>query len=114
VAEIAALHLPHAGLAYLSACDTTVTSAELADEAVHITAAFQLAGYRHVIGTLWPIDDDAARTIARDVYTHLTNHSTTAPDAASSANALHHATRRMRAARPAAPTLWAAHLHAGT
>jgi CHAT domain-containing protein/tetratricopeptide (TPR) repeat protein len=114
VTEIAALHLDHVGLAYLSACDTTVTSAALADEAVHITAAFQLAGYQHVIATLWPINDDAARAIARDVYTHLTNHSTTAPDIASSAHALHHATRRMRATRPAVPTLWAAHLHAGT
>jgi tetratricopeptide (TPR) repeat protein len=114
VTEIAALRLGHAGLAYLSACDTTVTSAALADEAVHITAAFQLAGYQHVIGTLWPITDDAARPIARDVYTHLTNHSTTTPGTASSAHALHHAVRRMRAARPAVPTLWAAHLHTGT
>jgi hypothetical protein len=33
---------------------------------------------------------------------------------ANSAHALHHAIRRMRAAYPAIPTSWAAHLHAGT
>ena len=47
------LHLAGAELAYLSACSTTNTSPELADEAVDVTSAFQAAGYtarhRHLV-----------------------------------------------------------------
>ena len=54
ISEISRLDLASAGLAYLSACSTTDSVPRLADEAVRITAAFQLAGYQHVIGTLCP------------------------------------------------------------
>jgi hypothetical protein len=54
ISEISRLDLASAGLAYLSACSTTDSVPHLADEAVRITAAFQLAGYQHVIGTLCP------------------------------------------------------------
>jgi CHAT domain-containing protein len=112
VADISALQLT-GGLAYLSACDTTSTSPRLADEAVHITGAFHLAGYEHVVGTLWPINDSAARHIAEDFYRRLTNNGTTPPDTTQSAEALHHAIRRLRARYPVTPTLWAAHTHTG-
>jgi CHAT domain len=113
VADISALHL-HSGLAYLSACNTTLTRPDLADESVHITGAFHLAGYQHVIGTLWPVDDAAAHRLAHDIYTHLTARGTTPPDINRTAHALHHATRNLRARYPKAPTLWAAHTHTGT
>ena len=113
VADISARHLT-GGLAYLSACDTTITSPALTNEAVHITGAFHLAGYQHVIGTLWPINDTAACDLAYDFYTHLTHHGTTPPDTSLAAHALHHATRRLRSKYPATPTLWAAHTHTGT
>ncbi|MFF4796195.1 CHAT domain-containing protein, partial [Streptomyces sp. NPDC001276] len=54
ITDIAALRLT-ADLAYLSACDTSVTVPRLADESLHITGAFHLAGYQHVVGTLWSI-----------------------------------------------------------
>src|SRR5207249_4816555 len=63
VTEIYRQNLTGAELAYLSACSTTDTRPRLADEAVHITAAVQLAGYRNVIGTLWPVDDRSARRV---------------------------------------------------
>jgi CHAT domain-containing protein len=111
VADVSALHLT-GGLAYLSACDTTVTSPRLADEALHIAGAFYLAGYQHVIGTLWPINDAEARDIAEDFYVGLTAGGTTAPQISRSARAIHHALR-LRARYPQAPTLWAAHTHTG-
>ncbi|KAN0079702.1 CHAT domain containing protein [Elaphomyces granulatus] len=41
-------------LAYLSACETgQVTRSKFHDETIHIISAYQLAGFRHVIGTLW-------------------------------------------------------------
>jgi hypothetical protein len=107
VAYISALHLT-GGLAYLSACDTTLTSPGLADEAVHITGAFHLAGYQHVIGTLWPISDALAHGIAEDFYTDLTEGGTTPPRTSRSPGALHQAIRRLRARYPQTPTVWAA------
>jgi len=112
VADISALHLT-GSMAYLSACDTTITSPALTNEAVHLTGAFYLAGYQHVIGTLWPINDTIAGELACDFYTHLTHHGTTPPDTSLVADALHHATRRLRDQYPATPTLWAAHTHTG-
>lgn len=53
-------HLGGGHLAFLSACTTAVGSAGLPDEAIHLTSAFQLAGYAHVIGTLWPAADAAS------------------------------------------------------
>ena len=113
VADVSALRLG-GDLAYLSACDTTVTSPRLADEAVHITGAFHLAGYQHVIGTLWPISDAAAGDITKDFYDNITADGKTPPQTSRSAQALHHAIRRLRARYPQAPTLWAAHTHTGT
>ncbi len=58
-----------AELAFLSACETAQPGARLADEAIHLASAFSLAGYRHVIGTLWPVGDQHAVDIADDIYT---------------------------------------------
>ncbi|WP_158854179.1 CHAT domain-containing protein [Saccharothrix deserti] len=113
VAAISRLRLDRSELAYLSACSTTDTTARHADEAVHVTAAFQLAGYRSVVGTLWPINDRAAVTIARDFYTHLTRPCTTSPDPTTAATALHHAVHAHRARHPALPIQWASHIHHG-
>jgi CHAT domain/Tetratricopeptide repeat len=112
LADITPLNLD-ADLAYLSACTTTITTLRLADESLHITGAFHLAGYRHVIGTLWPIDDGAAARIATDFYAHLTTDGTTPPQPARAAQALHHATTYLRTRYPTTPTLWAAHTHTG-
>lgn len=110
---ITRLNLRHAQLAYLSACSTTDTNQEHADEATHLTAAFQLAGYRNVIGTLWPINDQTAIDVAKDFYTDLTAGGSAPPDPARSALALHHAVRVLRDAAPALPSRWAAYLHSG-
>lgn len=110
--DITPLHL-NADLAYLSACDTAVTTPRLANESLHITGAFHLAGYRHVIGTLWSIDDNAAAQIAEDFYRYLTNDGTTPPQPDRAAHALHHATTCLRARSPMSPNLWAAHTHTG-
>jgi hypothetical protein len=110
---ITRLNLRRSQLAYLSACSTTDTNQEQADEATHLTAAFQLAGYRNVIGTLWPINDQTAITVARDFYADLTANRTKPPDPALAAQALHHAVRKLRDTTPALPTRWAAYIHSG-
>ena len=114
VAAISRLDLAGAELAYLSACSTADTTEDLADEAVHLTAAVQLAGYRHVIGTLWPIDDTVAARVAVDFYRHLTGGGAHPPRPELSAHALAAATRRLRDELPTMPVHWAAFLHQGS
>lgn len=110
VREIAGLRISRAELAYLSACDTARGPVKLADEAVHVTGAFHMAGFAHVIGTLWSVDDAIAAEVARDVYASFT---TSGPDAATAAAVLHQAVRRIRARHATLPALWAAHVHVG-
>lgn len=56
-------------LAYLSACGTGENrNEELADEGIHLTAAYQIAGFRHVIGTLWSVSDRVCVDMARRTY----------------------------------------------
>ncbi|MBB5868508.1 hypothetical protein F4553_001887 [Allocatelliglobosispora scoriae] len=106
VRELSGLQLPTGHLAYLSACTTAFGGVELADESIHIASAFQLAGFRHVVGTLWPIADTVALDFARHIYGGLHR-----PDDA--AHAVHAAVHAVRAAYPAHPQLWASHVHIG-
>lgn len=59
-------------LAYLSACSTgTAQEKHGYDESVHLCSAFQLAGFRHVVGTLWNVNDRCCVEISRGVYETL-------------------------------------------
>lgn len=113
VAELGQLDLPDAELAYLSACATSQTSAQLIDETIQLSAAIHLAGFRHVIGTLWYIGDKAAAELATEFYHHLTANGTEPPDTAGAATALNHAVRRQRERDLFFPSRWAAHHHYG-
>jgi CHAT domain len=113
VASLSSVNLSQARLAYLSACRTAYTPATtLIDEAIHLATAFQLAGFPHVIGTLWEINDQVAADVARTFYTSLCADAGSL-DTTQAAQALHHAVRDLRDALPRTPTLWAAYLHAG-
>jgi len=81
------------------------------DEAIHLAAAMQLLGYRHVIATLWSIYDFSTPDIAADVYAALT--ATGTPDADRAAQALHHAVATARTKHPTEPLAWAPYLHIG-
>jgi hypothetical protein len=82
-------------LAYLSACSTGANDAvELADEGVHLVSAFQLAGFRHVIGTLWEVSDMHCVDVARVFYETIRDEGMT--DSAV-CRGLHRAIRALRA-----------------
>ncbi|KAF8534365.1 CHAT domain-containing protein [Trichophaea hybrida] len=56
-------------LAYLSACSTGDNrDRQLLDEGIHLMSACQLAGFRHVIGSLWEVSDKHCVDAAKDVY----------------------------------------------
>jgi hypothetical protein len=106
VVDVARLRMDEAELAFLSACETARPGARLPDEAIHLASAFQLAGYRHVIATLWPIGDMPAVDIAEHIYAALA----TTGDVP---GAVHAATRQLRGRWPHLPSVWASHIHVG-
>ncbi|KAJ7910863.1 CHAT domain-containing protein [Mycena leptocephala] len=93
LSSIIQLSLPHADLAFLSACQTATGSKNLEDESVHLAAGMLLAGYRGVIGTMWSIRDKDAPQVAADVYENLLK--TATPDSTRAAEALHLAVRKL-------------------
>ncbi|WP_105969180.1 CHAT domain-containing protein [Streptomyces geranii] len=110
VLDLARLRPARAELAYLSACRTAAGGAALPDEAIHLASSLRLAGFRHVVATLWPIYDAVAPQVTKDVYEALA-----AGDGTSgTAELLHAAVRRLRSAvnRPS-PAVWAPYVHIG-
>jgi tetratricopeptide (TPR) repeat protein len=112
VLDLSRARLEGAGLAFLSACSTVHGGEDLPDEPIHLASACQLAGFRHVIATMWPIDDNDAVSVTRLVYSDLAAHGA-GPGADAASGALHHATRQLRLLYPRQPSRWAAHTHAG-
>jgi CHAT domain-containing protein len=86
-------------LAYLSACGTgRMRDEQSRDESIHLASAFQLAGFRHVVGTLWNVQDAVCKEVASLTYQTIQSEwekNKTWTDE-SVALALHHALRVMR------------------
>ncbi len=96
VAELLEMNLAPGApfLAYLSACGTGRVRAETSvDESVHLMSAFQLAGFRHVVGTLWEVLDEVCIDVARITYEAI--HAGGATDS-SVCRGLHDASRWLR------------------
>lgn len=56
-------------LAYLSACSTgQIEDERFFDESIHLISAYQLVGFRYVIGTLWEVNDGSCVDITRITY----------------------------------------------
>ncbi|KAL4747469.1 CHAT domain-containing protein [Aspergillus terricola var. indicus] len=101
-----------ARIAYLSACSTAqVTASKLADEAIHLASAFQVAGFGHVIASLWSVDDAACARIAGYFYGYLVKHQAGALSNRLVAEALHAAVLRIRSEED--PSVWASYIHYG-
>jgi hypothetical protein len=106
VAEIGSQHSISAIFAYLSACETSLTTEALADEAIHLTAAFQLLGHRSVVGTQWAVNDRVAARASREFYRALGTGTDTAL-------AMHSTVRALQQRYPKRPSAWAAYQHVG-
>jgi CHAT domain-containing protein len=110
VVDVARLRLDDVELAFLSACSTARPGDRLADEASHLASAFQLAGYRHVLATLWPVPDWPARRAVAAVSDRIASIGEDHADRAPAA--LHAAPHALRERYPAHPSIWAAFVHA--
>ncbi|MFF9644178.1 CHAT domain-containing protein [Kitasatospora aureofaciens] len=112
--QIAAADVPDGALAFVSACATYSSTGDGFDECLSVGSAMQLAGYRHVIATLWPVYDTSTVDLTRAVYDHLLD--TQGPGGLrlkDSAAALRSAALQARRRTPDDPTRWAPYLHLG-
>lgn len=81
-------------LAYLSACGTSqIKDSRSVDEGMNLINAYQLAGFRHVIGTLWEVNDELCVDMAKLTYEGLRDGGMTDK---SVCQGLHQATRQLR------------------
>lgn len=97
VQELSSLNLRRAGpwLAYLSACSTGDNPTEgLYDESIHLMTACQIAGFRHVVGSLWEASDKYSSDVAQAFYRSIIAGGTLTDDGI--AHALHKATLYLR------------------
>jgi CHAT domain-containing protein len=104
--DVCRLHA-HLDLVVLSACDTASGEMVPGEGLVGLTQAFFTAGSQRVLGSLWPVDDEATSTLMRYFYTSL--QTTRSPAAA-----LRTAQRRMAATGPwQSPYYWSGFSLAG-
>ncbi len=69
--EVAHLDLGRVDLATLSACETGLGKWAAGEGLLGLQRAFQVAGARSVVATLWTIDDEAGRQLMIDFYDNL-------------------------------------------
>jgi len=75
--EIVHLHT-NADLVVLSACDTAAGSLQGEEGIANLSLAFQLAGAKAVVSTLWSIDDTSTLYLMKRFYAHLADRRTAA------------------------------------
>lgn len=85
----------------------------LVDESIHIASAFQITGFAHVIGSLWPADDDVCVRVAELFYKSLVMCKTTADPNRAVAAALREAVLQIRNEYASGPGVWALYVHLG-
>ncbi len=109
LAELGQRWLSEAEFAYLGRCGTTSETPSSAG--LTLAEALGFAGFTHVIGTLWSVDEHSGARIHADVYAELDTED--GFDTDGSAFALHNAVNQLRVESPDSPARWAAHTHVG-
>ena len=110
-AEVASLDLRGVEWAVLSACETGLGTIQVGEGVLGLRRAFQIAGARTLIMSLWSVSDVPAREWIRNLYASRTS-------GATSADAVRDATLKMLQARRKAgvsthPSSWGAFIASG-
>jgi CHAT domain-containing protein len=66
------------------------------DEAMHIAAGIQVAGFRSVVATMWAMDDRAGPVVAEEVYDRLLRNASDKFDSTEAAVSLNNAVCALR------------------
>jgi CHAT domain-containing protein len=113
VHDVSELKLERARIAYLSACSTAENkAARLRDEVIHIVSGFQIAGFAHVVGCLWPSVDAVCVEVAKGFYGTLFKADVEIEDK-EVAMASHEAINAVREKEWDQPLKWAQFVHYG-
>jgi CHAT domain-containing protein len=110
--EVAALHLEGVEWAVLSACDTGLGTVASGEGVLGLRRAFQVAGVRTVIMSLWAVEDQAARQWMEALYRARLGDRLDTAEAVRSATLTVIADRRA-AGRSTHPFYWASFVAAG-
>jgi tetratricopeptide (TPR) repeat protein len=116
VHRVSQARLAHAEIAYLSACSTAENAAvELVDEVLHIVSGFQVAGFRHVVGCMWPSNDSICVQVASSFYSKLSRRQTLSYDDRAVALALHKSVLEVKESQEYCkrPLYWVQYVHFG-
>jgi tetratricopeptide (TPR) repeat protein/CHAT domain-containing protein len=109
--EIASLDLSAAEWVVLSACETGVGRVQTGEGVLGLRRAFEVAGARTLVMSLWPVDDAAARGWMRRLYeTRLRGLTTSEAMRQASLETIR---ARRRAGRSTHPFYWGAFVAAG-
>jgi CHAT domain-containing protein/tetratricopeptide (TPR) repeat protein len=110
--EVAGLNLNGVEWAVLSACDTGLGEIRAGEGVFGLRRAFQVAGARTVIMSLWPVDDQATRAWMRSLYDARFRRGLSTADAVRMASIT--VLRERRALKQSTlPVYWAAFVAAG-
>jgi CHAT domain-containing protein/tetratricopeptide (TPR) repeat protein len=110
--EVAGLNLNGVEWAVLSACDTGLGAIRAGEGVFGLRRAFQVAGARTVIMSLWPVDDQATRAWMRALYEARFRRGLSTADAVHTASVT--VLRERRAKKQSTlPVYWAAFVAAG-
>jgi len=116
VQAIADQHCASGRIAFLSACSTAEnTRIALRDEALHLATSFQVAGFKHVIASLWSAPDETCVALSRAFYSQLMKKTMRNTEDADVARALHDSAIKLRdtGRNRAMPLRWAQYVHFG-
>ena len=110
--EVVSMDLAGVEWAVLSACDTGVGEVKAGEGVFGLRRAFQVAGVRTVIMSLWAVDDEATRAWMRALYEGRLKKGLSTPDALREASLVVLRARRARG-QSTSPFFWGGFVAAG-
>lgn len=114
VQRVSDLRLKYAQIVYLSACSTAENkAARLSDEVIHVVSGFQVAGFPHVVGCLWPAGDSECVEVAKRFYSLVLKCNQSVINNNEVASALQEAVMAVRTEDLSRPLNWAQFVHCG-